>query len=266
MVSSSRLRARPEGPVLELEQLVDRRARQARDPGDAVADLDDPADLLGPHRRACTRSTWRRSASVISLASIVSSAITALPLFDDLGRRSRRLRATSPADRCSRSPRAARGRVASTCRSPTCTTTPARRRRVQGHLQLDRRAGQTGERLGQGSGARPRRRRGRPDPGDPPAAGLGGLRSTSQSSVPTMSRARPPSGPRSADQPQGGPAAPWRPAGRRRCPAHGHGAGRGRPAPTAEPGVDSTMRAKRNSSSSISSRRGVASSSNTAAA
>ena len=37
--------------VLELEQLVDRRAGQARDPGDAVAHLDDPADLLGADLR-----------------------------------------------------------------------------------------------------------------------------------------------------------------------------------------------------------------------
>ena len=35
-----------DGAVLELEQLVDRRAGQAGDPGDAVADLGDPADLL----------------------------------------------------------------------------------------------------------------------------------------------------------------------------------------------------------------------------
>ena len=37
----------PERAVLELEQLVDRGAGQAGDPGDAVADLDDAADLLG---------------------------------------------------------------------------------------------------------------------------------------------------------------------------------------------------------------------------
>ena len=36
-----------ERAVLELEQLVHRRAGQARHPGDAVAHLDDPADLLG---------------------------------------------------------------------------------------------------------------------------------------------------------------------------------------------------------------------------
>ena len=36
----------PDDPVLELEQLVDRRPGQAGDPGDAVADLGDPADLL----------------------------------------------------------------------------------------------------------------------------------------------------------------------------------------------------------------------------
>ena len=40
-----------QGPVLELEQLVDRGAGQPRHPGDAVADLDDAADLLGPDRR-----------------------------------------------------------------------------------------------------------------------------------------------------------------------------------------------------------------------
>ena len=39
-------------PVLELEQFVHRGAGQARHAGDAVTDLDDPADLLGPdHRR-----------------------------------------------------------------------------------------------------------------------------------------------------------------------------------------------------------------------
>ena len=40
-----------ERAVLELEQLVDRGAGQAGDPGDAVADLDDATDLLGPDRR-----------------------------------------------------------------------------------------------------------------------------------------------------------------------------------------------------------------------
>ena len=47
-----------QGPVLELEQLVDRRAGQARDAGDAVADLDDAADLLGPDLRGVV-GTWR---------------------------------------------------------------------------------------------------------------------------------------------------------------------------------------------------------------
>ena len=40
-----------ERAVLELEQLVDRGAGQARHAGDAVADLDDAADLLGADRR-----------------------------------------------------------------------------------------------------------------------------------------------------------------------------------------------------------------------
>ncbi len=40
-----------QGPVLELEQLVHRGTGQPGDPGDAVADLDDAADLLGAHGR-----------------------------------------------------------------------------------------------------------------------------------------------------------------------------------------------------------------------
>ena len=79
MVSSSRFRARPTRPVLELEQLVHRRAGQTGDAGDAVADLDDAADLLGRPPRACTRSTCLRSAAVISSALMVSSAISCVP-------------------------------------------------------------------------------------------------------------------------------------------------------------------------------------------
>ena len=41
--------------VLELQQLVHRRAGQAGHPGDAVAHLDDPSDLLGPDRRGVLR-------------------------------------------------------------------------------------------------------------------------------------------------------------------------------------------------------------------
>ena len=40
-----------QGPVLELEQLVHRRARKSGHAGDAVADFDDASDLLGAHRR-----------------------------------------------------------------------------------------------------------------------------------------------------------------------------------------------------------------------
>ena len=49
--------------------------RQAGDPGDAVADLDDPPDLLGADRRACTRRRGAPAPAVISSALIVSSAI-----------------------------------------------------------------------------------------------------------------------------------------------------------------------------------------------
>ena len=80
MVSSSRFEREPEGAVLELEQLVDRGAGQPGDPGDAVTDLDDPADLLGARPPGCTPPRGVFSAAVISLASIVSSAINLLPL------------------------------------------------------------------------------------------------------------------------------------------------------------------------------------------
>ena len=45
------VQGKTERAVLELEQLVDRGAGEARHPGDAVADLDDATDLLGPDRR-----------------------------------------------------------------------------------------------------------------------------------------------------------------------------------------------------------------------
>ena len=51
-----------QGAVLELEHLVHRRVGQARHPGDAVADLDDPADLrlLMLGLEALRSSGWRR--------------------------------------------------------------------------------------------------------------------------------------------------------------------------------------------------------------
>ena len=51
MVSSSRFSARPSSAALELEQLVDRGVGQAGDAGDAVTDLEHPADLLLLERR-----------------------------------------------------------------------------------------------------------------------------------------------------------------------------------------------------------------------
>ena len=51
MVSSSRFIARPSGAVFELEQLVHLGRGQTRDARDAVADLDDAADLLGADGR-----------------------------------------------------------------------------------------------------------------------------------------------------------------------------------------------------------------------
>ena len=72
--SSSRFSARPSSAVLELEQLVDRRVGQARDAGDAVADLDDPADL-GRSSRGLEALEVLASAAVMSAALMVSSAM-----------------------------------------------------------------------------------------------------------------------------------------------------------------------------------------------
>ena len=69
-----------ERAVLELEQLVDRGAGEARTPGRCRR----RPRRCGRSARCPTAgvysSTWRSSASVISLASIVSSAISLLPL------------------------------------------------------------------------------------------------------------------------------------------------------------------------------------------
>ena len=73
--SSSRLRARPSGAGLELEQLVDRGVGQARHAGDAVAHLDDAADL-GQLDVGGEPFEVLRMAAVMSAVLMVSSAIS----------------------------------------------------------------------------------------------------------------------------------------------------------------------------------------------
>ena len=64
-----------EGAVLELEQLVDRRVGQARHAGDAVAHLDDPADLgLGSVGLEARQALLEGGGDVVVL--IVSSAMS----------------------------------------------------------------------------------------------------------------------------------------------------------------------------------------------
>ena len=63
-----------ERAALELEQLVDRRVREARHAGDAVADLDDPADL-GRLGLGENPSRFLRRAAVMSSGLNVSSAM-----------------------------------------------------------------------------------------------------------------------------------------------------------------------------------------------
>ena len=76
MESSSRLNTWPIDAVLELEQLAGHRVRQAVDAGDAVADLDDRADL------ADLQPFWKPAISCFRTL-VISATLIAItrPLF-----------------------------------------------------------------------------------------------------------------------------------------------------------------------------------------
>ena len=117
-------------------------AGQAGHARDAVADLDDAADLLGADLGGVLGDVPAQR-----LGDLARRRSSALPSTCSLLRQSRvwpyaGLSSQAPVCRCSRSASSRPRAVASTCRSPTSTSTPDSRSRVDGHLQLDRRAGQ----------------------------------------------------------------------------------------------------------------------------
>ena len=175
MVSSSRLRASPRVPSSNSSSSFT--AAPGRPETRAMPS---PTSTMRPICSAPTSgvysSTWRFSASVISSASMVSSAITQLPLglFRALGGCSP-TRATSPATCARAAPRCGRGRWR---RPAGRRPAPPRRPGAQGsmgHLQLDRGPGQAGQRLGQVPALGLVDVEGGAHPGHPPAPGLGRL-------------------------------------------------------------------------------------------
>jgi hypothetical protein len=183
-------------PVLELEQLVHRRAGQARHAGDAVADLDDPADLLGPDRRGVLLhvALQRRGDLTGVDRQFCHQPAPSVCVVVPLGRTApvwNPLSSQPPGMRCSRKASIRPRAVASTWRSPiwmtaplssassmtTCSSTGAPARLASESESVVRCASSMG------AAARTRAMR------QPRALAVC---STSQSSVPTMSRARPP--------------------------------------------------------------------------
>ena len=106
--------------VLELEQFVDRRAGKARHPGDAVTDLDDAADLLGPDRRGVLLDVaLERLGDLTGVDRQLchQSAPSVWSLEPVLAGRTRR-RSQPAGGKCSRRASSRPRAVASTCRSP----------------------------------------------------------------------------------------------------------------------------------------------------
>ena len=191
MVSSSRFSARPSVPSSNSSSSL------TRAPGSPdTRAMPSPTSTMRPTCSEPTSgvysATCRRSASVISAASIVSSAISLLPArLDRRCRWSRWAVSQVALCRCSRSASSRPRAVASTCRSPTRTSTP---RAGAGRPSPAARPASRPAASATATAARARRRR----PAGPartratrhPRARA--VSSTRKSSVPTMSRARPP--------------------------------------------------------------------------
>ena len=155
------------GPVLELEDLVDRAAGQAGDAGDAVADLDDAADLLGPDLgRVVVDVLLERGGDLVGVDGQLSHRLLPFVLgFLESGRPPRR-RGGAPSVR----------RAGGGCWSRPAGRRPGRPRRpaATGSTVTCRSTGlpvSDGQRLGSGraAGRRPPRRR--PGPGPPASPG-----------------------------------------------------------------------------------------------
>ena len=108
--------------VFELEQLVHGGAGKSRDPGDAVADLDDAPDLLGPDRRGVVLDVALQRLGDLTgvdrqLCHQSAPSVCAVVLVSAVRRRIR-LAPSRPGTRCSRSASIRPRAVASTWRSP----------------------------------------------------------------------------------------------------------------------------------------------------